>query len=406
MLSCSQAQAWETTFKLDTFAGAAHQDIQASVFNPGNRVYYLISDMAFFEARPEGRLDLFDSDLRFVLRPRARGVAQDQRELTPPGDEQLYDWDLYMNESFFSARPTENAEIIIGRQNYQWGPAELLNPSNILFPEILTRTEPFYEVRGRTMARVNLGLGTEWSWVTMAELNPLEDENFENDASVKDTSLNRIQSKLEYAWDNAGKMVGLTVGKLDLADETLVTGGGYGSYAINDAFQIYTDFVLQKDPQAADFGTDAIAFYGIAGVRYTSATGTEFRLEQVRNGFGKSRKELDDIRAYLNDPSTRLEALSTLGFSRAALPGRDYVYGAFRYSSQATVANVFRQPMLSIRSLVSLNDGSSFSSMAFEAGLSDWLTLYVFGGMAAGNADSELRQVVNHTIGMALRASI
>ncbi len=401
-----QARAWETAIKLDTFAGAASQDIQESIFNPGNRVYYLSSDIGFLEVRPEGRLDLFDSTLRFVLRPRARGVAQTQPELSPPGGEQLYYWDLYMNEAFVSIRPTDSAEVIVGRQNYQWGPAELLNPSNMLFPELLTRTEPFYEVRGRTMARVNIGLGMEWSWVTMVELNPLRDENFENDASVKDTSLNRIQTKLEYAWDNASKIVGMTVGKVDVTDETLVTGGGYGSYAINDAFQIYTDFVLQKDHLAAGVGTEAIAYYGIAGVRYTTASGAEFRLEEVRNGFGKSREELDEVRAYLTDPSTRFEALSTLGFSRAALPGRDYIYAAFRHSSQATIANLFRQPMLSIRSLVSLNDGSSFSSMAFETGLSDWLTLYLFGGIAAGNDDSELRQALNRTVGVALRASI
>jgi hypothetical protein len=110
--------------KLDSYVGGANQSFGSSAFNPGNRVLYLKENYGYVELRPEAKATLGKNPI--VLRPRVHANLQSAVETSPPGDE-ASTVDVWLNEGYFVTSPNDDLEISIGRQIYQWGPAEVLN---------------------------------------------------------------------------------------------------------------------------------------------------------------------------------------------------------------------------------------------------------------------------------------
>ncbi len=383
--------------KLDSFFGATHQSFGGSTFNPGNRVLYLSENYGFIELRPEAKLGLKKNAV--VVRPRVRATLQPTIDTTPASSE-ASTIDVWLNEGYAVASPISDLEISLGRQIFQWGPAEVLNPSNLFHQELLARLEPFYEVRGKTMARVNWSVGQQWSWVTMAELMPLPDDSFDSMTQIDDESLRRLQTKLEFNWNNGANYLAATAGQREINSETSAGIGGYGAYTLNDAFQIYSDVIFLENTR-----TDEFDFYGLAGLRYTTVGGTEFRIEGINNQRGLTSGEFDTLRAILQNPFFAQFAAPVLQNNDSPLLGRGYVYSSVRYSLEKDWLGMM-QPMFSLRNLFSTGDQSSFSSVNWEAGLAENAMLYIYGGLAAGQRDSELRQSLDRSIGLAVRISL
>jgi hypothetical protein len=149
-----------------TVAGAASS--RGSPVNPGNRVLRIPAGGAQSELRPDLRVER-GASLAAVLRPRfllkldrtrtADGWQPEQTRATA-------EW----IEGYGSWRVSDRLAIAYGLQNFQWGPAELLSPSNRIFHATGFYRDPVFVVRGRHLARVNLSAGREWSAVLLAEV--------------------------------------------------------------------------------------------------------------------------------------------------------------------------------------------------------------------------------------------
>lgn len=402
-------------YSLDGYLGAQVQrPTKGFLFNPGNRILFIPDEFAFAELRPNARVSLGDH-LQLVARPRARGVWRSQPDLEPDGISDATLRDLYVNEGFATLRATDDIEFTIGRQNFQWGPAESFSPSNILFPELLFRIEPYYEVRGRYMARANVAFGDSWSWITLGELNPVDDDDFETPPVVNEFNQQRVETKLEFRWDNGGKYVGLIAGRRDVKGPQAI-GGGYAAWTISDAWQVYADGIVQEGSElvypvsstalSSDTLDEAAYLVGVLGARYTFTDGTEFRLEGIRNELGFSHDENENLRAGLSNPSTRLPFLAIANQAQMVLPAQSFVYSALRLSSPGVWFDLLRQPTVGLRSLYCIDDNSSFSFATLEAGLSDMATLYLFAGVSSGEAGASLRRWLDHVAGVTYRLSM
>ena len=419
MSGISRAETLDSSFSIDSYLGGEAQNLTpGSLFNPGNQLYQFSNGLGFLSLRVNADVGLFQKTLRFVLRPRLHGILQVQPVVTPPPPKAPATslGDVFLNEAFFEVKPSDSFDLAIGRQNFQWGPAESLNLSNLMRPELLIGIQPFYEVRGRYMARANVSIGGNFSWITLAELNPIVDQHFESTPQTSEISQSRLETKFEYSWANGSNNIGLVAGQrkmLNSPSQTIPSAGLYASFTLSDAWQIYaegrtdhgTDYVYPRDGGFSDPTTDQNWYLiSLAGVRYTASEGTEFRLEAIQNTLGFSDSENKQIRTGLLSPTTRDAYLAVAG--QTTIPGQNLLYLSIRSSSQKVLWGIFRQPVSSFHSLFSVQDGSSFSFVSFESGLSDRFSIYLYAGTALGDQNSEFRRLLDQTGGLALRLSL
>lgn len=409
-LSLAPAFALESKYTIHFYQGIKTQKVtDPSLFNPDN-VAGLSSNQTTTDIRPFLEFS-HDRKVDVVLRPRMRVVFQDQPR---HHHDDNFQRDLYVREAFLRVRPIDDVELAVGRQNYQWGPAESVGPSNIFFPQLLFRIEPYYEVRGRNMARANVSFGGEWNLVTMAELPPPDDNSYDTQAELVEWNFHRALAKLERSWDNGAKYLGV-VAAYQERGEARPGAGLYGAWTTSEAWQFYTDVLFQKGRGfLAPIGTGLqnnsrdgrYYYYGVTGLRYTFEGGTELRAEAILNQGAYSLAEQRRMKDGLKNPLGQAAFLLAGQQPGMALPGRSFLYLALRGNDAGTWLKAFQQPLFGLRALVSGDDGSSFVFTTFEAGLSDSLTLYAFAGSNTGPINSVFRRYLDHMGGLTLRWSL
>lgn len=299
-----------------------------TVINPGNRALRLPETTWMGDLRGNFRLEA-GSRLSVVLRPRVNGdiqrVAPDDvgADTTRNGHAQLA-------EAFVTWRPADTLAVTYGLQNFQWGPAELLSPSNRVFHETGLFRDPLYSVRGRHLLRANVSLGRQWSLVALADLSHNgagADEAFRAGAPFRRQGL----LKVEWSAPGGGSYAGVTGGVVEAARPWF---GEYGTWMLSDAIALYVDashargsaawyparvhpatspgFVQR--PHRDDWQTMAVA-----GLRYTFVRGDELRVEYVHQDAGYARDELRNAPAMLLLVPTRAQ------FERFAAPGLEFL---------------------------------------------------------------------------------
>lgn len=414
----SEIGPWESTFNFDSILGASGQSFrQTSPFNPDNQVFQLSRSQGTIFLRPGFKIS--KNRYAFVVRPRLTAVTREAPVSNLPNspvDSKASYIDLYTNEVFAKYDQGEYFQIALGRQNYQWGPAEILSPTNFMLNELTSRAEPYYEVRGVNMARVNLSFGGAWSWVTLAELPPLGDSSYGLSQHPVDGNEKRWLTKLDYNCNGGANFLGLEVGSRT-RDRAMSLIGTYGAWAPTDAWQFYADAITGKGsdvpypdatgvPSTAEIESSKIYTLGVIGLRYTFAGGTEWRIEQIRNDYGfTSAQQRDYLNALKRGGLSQYLALQGVHSGRTMFYGTSYSYAAVRWAGTSKYWRYFHQPSLAIRALLSNTDGSAFTSATFETGLSDQIAIATYAGVATGADDSELTRVNSGVWGISLKHS-
>jgi hypothetical protein len=363
------------------------RSLGASAFNPGNRIVQRPSRLGLLEGRVDATESL--SFFRLRLKPRLQGEA-----LRLNGESETYG-SAFFQEAYLEARPAEDFSLLLGREQFGWGPAESITPSNWFAPEIQWEASPYYEQLGVYRGQASFSLGQNFSLIGMQELPPLPDHWASRDPVVPEAFRERSLLKAEWNWDNSNYVLGLTAGRDRLAAGRLWRAGAYGSWTVNDAWQFYVDEALREQTEEG-----AWKLLGVGGARYTFPGGAELRLEGIYDGEGLSRAERDSQAASLAAGSD-LFLTRLLADKQDTLPGRGYVYSAFRWSNAAFLPSWLEAPTFSLRALRSLSDHSSSLLAGLEAGLSENLSASVYGALAAGPADGELKSVYTGLVGMA-----
>src|SRR5690606_19291186 len=144
-----------------------------NLINLDNNILKLPEYSGISEFRPNFMLS--SNKIQLVARPRIRflyeetGTGKDSQRSEGFSEAEL-------NEGFASWFLSDQFSFTVGLQSFQWGPAEVLSPSNRLFHVTSLARDVLYEVRGKHIGRVNYSLGQNISVVLLSEYEQNKDE--------------------------------------------------------------------------------------------------------------------------------------------------------------------------------------------------------------------------------------
>lgn len=333
-------------------------------------------------------LEQFDKSLRLELRPNLELKKYDLAQLTlrprleaamgssPRGHdyETLSKRDLWLNEGFVTINPRDEVQLTVGRQNYLWGPSEVVGPSNTFYSDLLNRPNPLFLLRGLNMARLNLSRTNEFSLVTMAELPNMKDADFQMRFPEEDQNQHRWLLKGEYASGDGEISAGLVIGQKSEPSYTR-SFGSYFMWTVNSAFQAYFD-------ARVDNRDESYLPYSVMGVRWTFLDGTEWRNEYIYKRVGPNL-----VSPLLQD---------NLIFDK-------YYYSGLRINLDSW--KTFESPIWGIRSLYSLSNHSGTLSSYIETGINDMTTFTTYIAQTYGKAQTDYNQLFHTLAGAYLTLS-
>jgi hypothetical protein len=363
--------------------------------NPDNRSFAVSQLELVNELRPNLRLEV-GSRLQVVVRPRVRlstdSVWQGEAQGVTSTDVSANWTELYADW-----KPTDWLGIGYGLQNYQWGPAELVGPSNRVFHEVALLRDPLYYVKGRHLARVNLSFGRQWSIVSLAEVGAVSDVEF----NAGERFARSGQVKAEFSTASGSGYVGVTAGGREGARPWI---GEYFSTELVAGWSVYADLVHRRGsrawyPRAAEPGRAVFAqdevdaagvrTFGVGGLRYAFVAGADARVEYIHHDAGWSRPQMD---------------LAALAFATAATPddARPYVYPGLEFLGRRLLLGSLRLPDLGpgqrvhvqMRHLRSVTDASSVTFVNATIDASDALVVFVSATGTTGAPVAEFSRFV------------
>ena len=368
-----------------------------SEVNPRNLVLEIPQISAQTEVRPD--LHIEGHDILFVARPR---ILLEGSAASVDGSWQPFkrDASLIWLDLFGSWRVTDWLTVAYGLQNFQWGPAELLSPSNRIFHETGFARDPLYFVRGKNLLRVNLLRGKSLSAVLLAELLDNGEPAF-----VAGTKFDpKAALKLEWVAESGRAYLGLTGGGGKVARGYF---GEYGSVEIVDGLSLYADAVHQAGsdawvPEKRGDGTVAFAqphrLAGlqtllVGGVRYTFTDGSDIRVEYVFDQAGWDRNQLTLAnRAAAAFPPPVDQAAAVADWQR---PGFEIIGRHLVYLSMSFVElPPWKRTRLQVRAMEAIEDASMgfFGTVSYDA--AEWAVIFLSASWSKGAVDSALARGV------------
>ncbi len=393
--------------RLEWLSAAATTAYRDTPVNPANGVLEVPQAAAQAELRPDLRIERGD-DLRLVARPRllvqgsrARAAGAWRAEETDTSAEWL---DLYG-----SWRVDERLTVAYGLQNFQWGPAELLSPSNRIFHETCFTRDPLYAVRGKHLARVNVSAGRSWSAVVLAEVRANDDAPFVAGEPFEP----KVEAKLEWSAPGGRGYVGVTGGA---GQRSRGFFGEYGSVSLTDGLSAYADAVHHAGSRAwipVEDGAGGATFaqaatraglrtLAVGGVRYSFAGGADVRLEYVFDEAGWDERRLG-LAALAARPPGPLATPEELAAWRARLaawaaPGFELVGRQHLYASVSLVElPPGKRLRVQGRVLRALEDGSAAAFVTASLDATDSVVVFASAAATDGGRDGALSRLVRGT---------
>lgn len=400
------AQAWTLKWnhRVHWYTRFINQGVvEDSEFNPDNQVVKLPEYTYESDLRPTFNWEL-NSIHRFKVDPRIITLVtqteyRDEKHTTDKTE-------AFMNELNYQINIGDH-QLAFGIQNYQWGPAEMLSPTNPIFRFQFEQRSLFFQQRGRNLVRWNWQMSPDWNLVTMVEVSkngselPKEDQKFDPNGLIK----------LERALSKSSDYVGVVVGKTPYRENFI---GEYFALNFTDEFSAYVDARHQNgsrnfypdDDAFAEFSerekSNGIKTLANVGVRYE--TRVDMRLEYIYNGVG-----LDD-----NDWRRARTAVTTLGprlaenFKKFYRGGRDdlqrqhYGYASMRIPD----IGPRNEYTLFLRHFQSLADSSSSSQFQMDRITGESFNLYLEASLFNGSKTSEFGSLLKHEVSAGFRYSL
>jgi hypothetical protein len=297
-------------FNLEWITAMRGLDPAETALNPANATFRLPQLLGVTELRLNVRVE-FGPRVQVVLRPRWRGTVgvswvdgADRRESA--------EGEFDMTEAYVNWRLTDAIALTYGLQNFQWGPSDLLSPSNHVFRQVAFFRDPLYYVWGRHIVRLNASVGRQWSLVALAEVGANREPAFRAGEHFEPA----VVGKAEYTTASGASYVGVTVGGRTHEPPWF---GEYGSLALVAGLSAYIDASHQQGslawypvrerglesgawglgaapiPRAAfaqdQLGSGRLLPFAVGGLRYAFVNGVDARAEYVYQDAGYSRDE-------------------------------------------------------------------------------------------------------------------
>jgi hypothetical protein len=391
--SADQAPALTFRGHLQWITAGGGTILRDTPVNPGNRVLELPQVAAESELRPDLRFE-YGSQLTALVRPRF--LLQVQRSeaggvWAPERSAASSQW----IELYATWRLDDRLAISYGLQNFQWGPAELMSPSNRIFHATGFTRDPLYVVRGRHLARVNVSAGRAWSAVLLAEVAPDGEPAFVADEPFEP----KAQLKVEYAAPTGDRYLGITAGA---AQRSRAWFGEYATVPLWAGLSAYADAVHTVGRRAwypVDDGAGGAAFaqtgmetrnlrtLALGGLRYSFEGGADVRLEYVFDEAGWNRGDLARAsRAASADPRLVGRYLDP-GFE---LLGRQLAYVSVLLPDLPPV----KRTTVQARYLRSVTDGSGAAFVTTSYAATDAVVMFLSASVTHGAADGAVSRLV------------
>jgi hypothetical protein len=398
------AEAWTLKWnhRLNWYNRVLNQGTVDSELNPDNEVGKIPSHTFETDLRPTFNWEL--ENHRFKLDPRlitqfTQAEYRDEKHSTDKTE-------VFLNEASYLVNVGDH-QFAFGIQNYQWGPAEMLSPTNPIFRFQFDQRSLFFQQRGRNLVRWNWQINPEWNMVTMGEVSKNGSELPKEDQKFSPNGLVKIERTLSRSSDYLGMVAGYTPYK-----EYFI--GEYFAMNFTEEFSVYFDarhqqgsknFYPQENPLAQfddreqERGIKTLANFGI---RHEASV--DFRLEYIYNGVGLNDTDWDRAK----------DALTTLGpntqenFKRFYRGGRDdlqrqhYGYASIRIPDLGDKD----QYTLFLRHFYSIADSSSSSQFQMDRITGESFNMYFEAALYQGSKDSEFGSLLGHEISAGLRYSL
>ncbi len=362
--------------------------------NPDNRVLGLPRHTTEGEVRVDATIDL--GRLLLSAKPRLR-LTRDRWQDGPRSGDSDTDEETLLLEGTARVRLHDTLFVSLGRENLQWGPAQLVNPSNPFFAEN-GRENPVREIAGMDFVRVVWLPTYSWtvSWIANTGLGQgnLQGRDWHPSQALK----------VEYVGYEANGGV-LVHGGPD--HKTSVRA--YGRWTASDALLVYAEGSLQKgtdvlyptegppplgltldDTRSSD---PAILPFTVVGASYTMELGPTFTLEYAYNGEGYDEGEADRLFDLAHGAGALVEAGLLEPDPDGPAPGlrllrRHYLFGQYLHSEIADRFTVL------LRWTQNLNDLSGLGTAFLEWNASDRWRLFSFTAYGSGGNRDEFGSAV------------
>jgi hypothetical protein len=304
-------------------------------------------------------------------------------------------------------------------QNYQWGAAESINPSNRIFHENVDSKGILYTVEGRNISRVNLSWTKKINSVLMSETEKAKDTT---EFRSEETFQTKALMKHEVNWNSGADYLGFVYGAGETGGAWL---GEYFNLTVADGLTLYGDAAHQKNSDAwypvkqrsaqtptqetiqltqAKVSSGKTYTLAVLGTRYSFEGGSDLRFEFIANSAGWTKEENELAMAALNTSSPLQVAFFRANLGRILRPGLEYRGQKYALLS-LRVPDAFNTKDLTIyaRMMRSLTDFSASFYSSLEYGFWSSSTFILSAYMTQGAVESDLRGVVASSMAAGLR---
>jgi hypothetical protein len=274
----------------------------------------------------------------------------------------------YINEWIARYRVTNQLLVSYGRENLQWGPSQLLSPSNP-FNQNNGKNNPAIEQPGQDYARVVVIPNSSLTGSFIANTG----EGRLNDSGEETGPFHKAYAgKFDYTGDRT--WFSLVVSKRETTPWRI---GYFGGWNVSDALLAYSEgsAALSHDPTLPHPDYDVLV-----GATYTLLNGATITGEYFHHNAGCTQEDIAQCVSPQNlDPTN-------------PYPRRDYLL--LQYVDTKLVRNV----SLTVRVIQDLNDHSTefVSDLEYEMG-QNWL-LYFVPSVTIGSKNTEFGSLVRYSI--------
>jgi hypothetical protein len=197
------ASFFEWTSRTDILAGGFYQQNEENIGNPSNQVLNLPGQSWDSEIKPSIKIESTRYNFSTIIRPRMRFQSAEFEVANEKNRRSLADYGFW--EAYVQWELIKFVDVAIGIKNTQWGPSDLLSPSQFMFPELLLRPEPFQSTQGLELAQIQWTPSQEFSLLLISELDPFRWEHFDSlplverrsqKRSLKEVNMRRPRARL------------------------------------------------------------------------------------------------------------------------------------------------------------------------------------------------------------------
>ena len=399
----ASAQVNEFAFSYEAYLYGEQRSYADSVLNQGNEIFKVPEVSGVLDQRAEFKWSI--NDAKIIFRPRIVSYQQSYKtELTLKNESQS-DSDINLTDAFYEQYITDRVFTTVGLQVYQWGPAEILNPSNPFFHFNTNQRSLVYKEKGKALLRLNWNSKSDDSFVFMVE--PIS--NNEAHWIAEEKFKPQFAAKFDTSWAGTRNFLGFAMGIPDNADFFI---GEYFQYEFTEGFSLYADAkhsvnaffyapeaqgIFQRmlpSPQDGEVSTLAVG-----GLRYEDTF--DARLEYVYNSAGYDQKTFDQALIASSQLSPYLvENLTRFQLSGLELLSQNYIYFSLRKTDPFEIKDL----SLFFRSLTSLTDSSGVEQFEFDKSVLDWANIFGQYSAYRGEQDTEFKLVDDWKVSLGVKA--